>query len=174
LKKRRIDYLAVGVNFRCGYHLDTSAQLLREMMAEGGTRTELVSQLRAGGAPVSSSRIRESIFNGDIAGASELLGRPYSLDVPGLCPAPGGDVLSWEFENEGWVLPPGGSYPVVIRRGGAEFPAEIFIDSRSRRLVLTGNSVVPGGPAEGCPSSGGGDFLNSGMLSVEFRPRNGR
>jgi riboflavin kinase/FMN adenylyltransferase len=169
LRKRRISYLAVGVNFRCGYHLDTSAQLMREMMAEGGTLTELVPQLRVKGAPVSSSRIRESIRGGDISGAAELLGRPYSLDLSGLCPKPDKDTFSWELGKEGRVLPPAGLYGVCIRSGAAKFPAEIFLDD-SGRLVLNRNSAsgLFAGFTEGKDSPDAGDFLNRGMLSVEL------
>jgi riboflavin kinase/FMN adenylyltransferase len=165
LRKRRISYLAVGANFRCGYHLDTSARQIREMMSEGGTRTELVSQLRMGGAPVSSSRIRQAVLNGDIAGASELLGRPYSLDLSGLCPRLEGNVFSWEAE--GRVLPPAGLYSVFIRSGAGVFPAEISLDSG--RLVL-GWNLGAGGFAESEVPPGTGDFLNGGLLSIEFRP----
>jgi riboflavin kinase/FMN adenylyltransferase len=160
LRKRRIAYLALGANFRCGYRLDTGARRMRDMMAEGGTLTDLEPQLRLGGAPVSSSRIRESIRSGDIAGASELLGRPYSLDLTGLCPGLDEGVFSWDLGKAGRVLPPAGLYDVRIRSGAAVYPAEIVLDSR--RLVLKRNSapnVV-------------GDFLNYGTLSVEFGPRN--
>jgi riboflavin kinase/FMN adenylyltransferase len=158
LRKRRISYLAVGVNFRCGYRLDTGAHLMREMMAEGGTFTELVSQFRLGGAPVSSSRIRESILAGDIAGAAELLGRPYSLDLSGLCPGEEKGFFSWDLGSEGRVLPPAGLYRVCIRLGTVEFPAELFLDSA--RLVLKRDAL---------PDISG-DFLNRSALSVEFRP----
>jgi riboflavin kinase/FMN adenylyltransferase len=167
LRKKRIAYLALGANFRCGYRLDTSARLMREMMSEAGTCTELVPQLRAGGVPVSSSRIREAIRNGDISGVAELLGRPYSLDLSGLCPKPEAGVFSWELGN-GRVLPPAGLYGVFLRSGAAKFPAEIFIDSR--RLFLKQNSAPNrlGGLAEpALPDTG--VFLNDGMLSVEFK-----
>jgi riboflavin kinase/FMN adenylyltransferase len=158
LGKRRIGYLAVGVNFRCGYRLDTGARLLRDMMAEGGTLTELAPQLREGGAPVSSSRIREAVLAGDIAGAAGLLGRPYGVDLTGLCPIIKGDALSWDLGREGRVLPPAGRYNGLIRAGALEFPAEFSLDSG--RLSFAGDLVL----------KGPGDFLNFPVLSVEFRP----
>jgi riboflavin kinase/FMN adenylyltransferase len=165
LRKRRIDYLAVGANFRCGYRLDTGARSLREMMAEGGTLTELVAPLKTGGANVSSSRIRESILRGDLAGAAELLGRPYSLDLDGLCPAAGG-VISWDLGKEGRLLPPGGSYRVFVRAGGMGFPAEISLDSG--RLSLRQDEAPPGFLMETGLPPPAGDFLNG--VSVEFGP----
>jgi riboflavin kinase/FMN adenylyltransferase len=169
LINRRIGYLALGANFRCGYRLDTGARRMRDMMAEGGTLTDLVPQFRAGGAPVSSSRIRESIRGGDTSGASGLLGRPYSLDLSGLCPTPGEGVFSWDLG--GRVLPPAGLYDVRIRSGAAEFPAEAVLDSR--RLVLKRDSAPSalGGSLKRNVPSDAGVFLNCGTLSVEFGPR---
>jgi riboflavin kinase/FMN adenylyltransferase len=168
LRKRRIGYLAVGANFRCGYRLDTGAQLLREMMAEGGTLTELVSPLKLGGASVSSSRIRESILRGDLAGASELLGRPYSLDLTGLCPRAEG-VISWDLGREGRILPPQGLYRVIVRAGGADFPAEVSLDSGRLSLKREGAGFF----AEAGVPPEGGDFLKGGVFSVEFGPVRG-
>jgi riboflavin kinase/FMN adenylyltransferase len=170
LGKRRIGYLAVGVNFRCGYHLDTNAQFLRDMMAEGGTLTELAPQLREGGPPISSSRIREAVLAGDIAGAADLLGRPYGVDLTGLCPAIEGNAFSWDLGKEGRVLPPAGCYGGLIRAGAAEFPMEFFLDSG--RLFLSRDSILKGlgDFAELKDPPGLGDFLNFAVLSVEFRP----
>jgi riboflavin kinase/FMN adenylyltransferase len=165
LKKRRICYLAVGVNFRCGYHLDTNARLLREMMAEE-TLTELVPPLKLGGAPVSSSRIRESIRRGDLAAASELLGRPYGLDLSGLVPRPAGDLLSWDLGREGRLLPPGGLYEVFIRSGGADFSAEISLDSGY--LTLKRDAGPEGFFAEIQAPPEGGDLSKDAMFTVEF------
>jgi riboflavin kinase/FMN adenylyltransferase len=159
LARRRIGYLAVGRNFRCGRRLDTGVRLLRKMMAEGGTLTEAVPQLREGGGPVSSSRIRGAVLAGDIAGAAELLGRPYAVDLTGLCPKTEGDALSWDLGKEGRVVPPAGSYGALLRAGAAEFPVDCFLDSG--RLSLK----------KGQAPRVYGDLSNFAMLSVEFRPR---
>jgi riboflavin kinase/FMN adenylyltransferase len=111
--RRQVNYLAVGANFRCGYHLDTDAQMVREMMAAGGASTEIVSQVRAGGAPLSSSRIRQAIMAGDIAGAAELLGRPFRLDLAGLSPWISAGTVCWDLREAGRVLPPDGQYSCV-------------------------------------------------------------
>jgi hypothetical protein len=171
LGARRIDYLTVGVNFRCGYRLDTSARDLRDMMRPGGTLTELAPQVRAGGSPISSSRIRDAVLAGDLAGAEGLLGRPYDLDLTGLCPALRGGLVSWDFGNGGRALPPAGRYEGVFKTGGAQFPVEVSIDT-SRRLSLPGDSVAgvyDPATARALP----GDILTRPALSVEFRARPG-
>ncbi|NBO51942.1 MAG: hypothetical protein EBU83_00680 [bacterium] len=44
-----------------------------------GLQVHPVAEVRAGGAPISSTRIREMISAGDLTGAARLLGRPYAL-----------------------------------------------------------------------------------------------
>lgn len=105
---RRVGYLALGANFRCGYRLDTDGRAIRDLAAPFGTLTELVPQIREGKAPVSSSRIRQALLAGDIAGASALLGRPFRLDLEGLRPQ--GEGRCYDLGNEGRVLPPDGRY----------------------------------------------------------------
>jgi riboflavin kinase/FMN adenylyltransferase len=104
----RVGYLALGANFRCGRRLDTDGRAIRELAAPFGTLTELVSQVREGGVPVSSSRIRQALLAGDIAGASALLGRPFRLDLEGLRPQ--GEGRCYDLGHEGRVLPPDGRY----------------------------------------------------------------
>jgi riboflavin kinase/FMN adenylyltransferase len=104
-------FLAVGSNFRCGYRLDTDAAAIGAMNSED-LKTEVLSPVLSGGSPVSSSRIRAALMAGDLAAAAELLGRNFDLDTSGLSPVPdrGGVLL-----NPGRrVLPPEGSYPVLV------------------------------------------------------------
>lgn len=165
LGKRSVGYLAVGANFRCGYRLDTGARLLRDMMSAGGTVTELAPQLREGGAPISSSRIRRAILAGDIAGAAGLLGRPYSVDLTGLCPGSEGAALCWDLRKGGRILPPAGRYGGLLQAGEAVFPVEFFIDSGG--LFLKREAVLRG-PGKTADPPEPEDFLNFSVLSVEF------
>jgi hypothetical protein len=158
LGRRRVSYLAVGANFRCGYRLDTGAQCMREMMEPGGTVTELAPQLRENGAPISSSRVRAAVLAGDVAGAADLLGRPYCVDLTGLRPIIDGGVFSWDLGKAGRVLPPAGLYNGLFRTGTAVFPAEFSLDSG--RFSLKRDAAAEG------PE----DLLNFSTASIEFRP----
>jgi riboflavin kinase/FMN adenylyltransferase len=132
----------VGANFRCGHHLDTGAQAIRDLTAQNGTLTELVDQVREGEAPVSSSRIRQAVLAGDMSGAAALLGRPFSVDVTGIQPRRSGGVCSWDLSGEGRVLPPNGRYAAVIhtadRAEGSR--ADISVDS-GRLFIREGVSL---------------------------------
>ena len=132
----RVGYLALGANFRCGYRLDTDGRAIRKMAEPFGTVTELVSQVREGGAPVSSSRIRQALLAGDIAGASALLGRPFRLDLGGLRPE--GTGRWYDLGNEGRVLPPAGRYSGRLYTANSNEGLETLVTLDSGRL-----SVVP-------------------------------
>ncbi|MDR3147291.1 MAG: FAD synthetase family protein [Treponema sp.] len=124
---RRVGYLALGANFRCGYRLDTDARAIRDLAAPFGTRTELVNQVREGGAPVSSSRIRQALLAGDIAGAAALLGRPFRLDLEGLSPEETEGGRSYDMGKTGRVLPPAGRYAGRLYTANSNEGSETFV-----------------------------------------------
>jgi riboflavin kinase / FMN adenylyltransferase len=70
-------HVSVGENFRFGHGARGDARLLRE---RDEFETAVVPLLEHGGAPVSSSRIRELLERGDVAAANELLGDPFQLE----------------------------------------------------------------------------------------------
>jgi riboflavin kinase/FMN adenylyltransferase len=72
--------VVVGENFHFGHGRKGDVSLLRELGAVHGFDVvgwSLVAD--AGGAPVSSTRIRGLLAEGDVAGAAELLGRPHEV-----------------------------------------------------------------------------------------------
>jgi riboflavin kinase/FMN adenylyltransferase len=136
LKKRcKIGYLAVGENFRCGYRLDTGAERLGELVSPG-VEFEAVPPLRAGGHPVSSSRIRRAISEGNMGLAAELLGRPFALDLEGLPVSKTGGVFSWDLRAASRIVPRPGRYPVLLRQSASDkgIQAEVSVD-RGRMLI---------------------------------------
>jgi riboflavin kinase/FMN adenylyltransferase len=137
-RRRKIGYLAVGANFRCGYRLDTGLDKLRELASGAGIEFEAVPQLMAGGHPVSSSRIRRAISEGNMALVSELLGRPFAIDLEGLPAGRTGDFFSWDLPAALRVAPKHGLYPVVLRQNGlAGVQAEVSVD-QGRLTVKSG------------------------------------
>jgi riboflavin kinase/FMN adenylyltransferase len=148
---RRVGYLALGANFRCGYRLDTDARAIQEQAAPYGTLTELVTQVRDGGMPVSSSRIRQAVLAGDIAGAAALLGRPFRLDLEGLSPEETGKGRRYNLGNEGRVLPPDGRYSGRLRMANSKEGPDTLVTLDSGRLCMV---PVP---------------LNFNVVSVELR-----
>ena len=79
IKHGNIGFFAVGESFRCGYQLDTDAQAIREFFASRGVQVEIVPEVTEGLKPISSSRIRAAIANGDHQLAQKMLGRVLSV-----------------------------------------------------------------------------------------------
>ncbi len=70
----------VGENFRFGRD---GLGTLTDLNAYGSTHSFLVEAMPLvweGGGPVSSTRIRQSLREGDVAGAAKLLGRPHQIE----------------------------------------------------------------------------------------------
>ncbi|MDR1025538.1 MAG: FAD synthetase family protein [Treponema sp.] len=132
----RVAYLALGAGFRCGYRLDTDARAIQTLSAPFGTLTELVDQVREGGAPVSSSRIRQALLAGDLAGAAALLGRPFRISLEGLEPEITGETCCYDLGKEGRVLPPGGSYAARVCTADSPEGWETSVALESGRLFL--------------------------------------
>jgi riboflavin kinase/FMN adenylyltransferase len=100
LKHGNIGFLAVGSQFRCGHKLDTDAATIRQFFASRNIPVEIVPEVMQSSQPISSSRIRSAIADGNLKQAQAMLGRPHTIDLAGL---------------PGLVLPPPGVYSVVLR-----------------------------------------------------------
>ena len=75
VKRGNTGFFAAGKSFRCGYQLDTDAAAIREFFASRGVQAEIVDEVMEGQQPISSSRIRAAIADGDLKLAQAMLGR---------------------------------------------------------------------------------------------------
>jgi riboflavin kinase/FMN adenylyltransferase len=75
LKHGNIGYFAVGGNFRCGSNLDTDAKKIEKFFKSRDIPAGIVPEVMEGLLPVSSSRIRAAIADGDTKLAEKMLGR---------------------------------------------------------------------------------------------------
>jgi riboflavin kinase/FMN adenylyltransferase len=69
----------VGRDFHFGKGRAGSGEMLAARAPALGIRVALLAQVRAGGADVSSTRIRDSLERGDVSDARLCLGRPYTV-----------------------------------------------------------------------------------------------
>lgn len=76
----RAEAVVVGENFRFGHDRAGDVALLRAIAGTGGFEVEPVALDAADGEPISSSRIRAMLTDGDVAAAAALLGRPHELE----------------------------------------------------------------------------------------------
>jgi riboflavin kinase/FMN adenylyltransferase len=72
--------VVVGAGFRFGRGRHGDVALLRRLGGALGFEVHGLEPVVHQDAPISSSRIREAIARGDVAGAAEMLGRPFFID----------------------------------------------------------------------------------------------
>ena len=134
--------LVIGYDHGFGRGRSGVVSLLRRLGAARGFAVDVVAPVQIGGAPVSSSRIRALVSEGDIAGAAALLGRPYTVSGRVVAGERRGRRLGVPTVNLGELdprklLPPDGVYAVRVewRDGAAEGmmnqgPRPTFADGR--------------------------------------------
>lgn len=72
-------YLTVGADFRFGTCRVGDTELLKKVGIESGFNVEIAETQTYAYSRISSTRIRESLLQGDLKTAELMLGRPYSL-----------------------------------------------------------------------------------------------
>src|SRR3712207_656245 len=72
--------LVIGYDHGFGKDREGSVDTLRQIGREVGFAVDVVEAFHVDGEPVSSSRIRRLLGDGDVAAAAPLLGRPYSVE----------------------------------------------------------------------------------------------
>jgi len=82
----RVTEIHEGESFRFGHRAEGEVHSLEALGRELGFTVAVYSPLLLRGAPVSSSRIRALIAEGNVSAARALLGRPFSVEST---PAPG-------------------------------------------------------------------------------------
>jgi len=76
---RHLKAFCVGEDWRFGHRNSGTCQTLKEEAAKHGIAVCIVPQMTYHGEPVSSTRIRQAIANGELAEARQMLGRPVTL-----------------------------------------------------------------------------------------------
>ena len=74
-----VRWLLVGDDFRFGARRAGDFTLLRALASQSGFKVEAMTSVVAAGERVSSTAIRGRLEKGDLGGAQQLLGRPYSI-----------------------------------------------------------------------------------------------
>jgi len=79
IERLGLTQLWAGPDFGLGHNRQGTVPFLSQLGLERGFTVRVVQGLICRGAPVSSSRIRAVLSEGDLAQATECLGRPYCL-----------------------------------------------------------------------------------------------
>ena len=121
--------IVVGNNWTFGHRARGNPALLQKMAAELGFRATVVPPVVYKKAPISSTRVRQNITEGNLTDVQDMLGRPFSIlgtVIPGkqFGRKLGFPTANIDPHNE--VHPPSGIYAVFAivegqRVGGAAF-----------------------------------------------------
>jgi len=139
----KMSFMAVGSNFRCGYHLGTDALMIQELNARRDISTCILPPLTEGGHPISSSKIRAAIVQGKLETAKAMLGRPFTVDLFGASsPVKTAGGFAYDIAGCGGILPPPGRYPVLLLgKDSDRKPVEILIEGG--RIIIAGDLEGP-------------------------------
>lgn len=119
-----LSHLVIGYDHGFGRGRSGDVETLRAAGRRFGFDVEVVEPVQAGAAPISSTRIRRAVADGDVLAAAEGLGRPYSLRGTvvrgdGRGRALGFPTANLELNDPDKLLPAEGIYVVraVLREG---------------------------------------------------------
>ncbi|WP_312695537.1 riboflavin biosynthesis protein RibF [Caproiciproducens sp.] len=119
----RAKEVCCGFNFTFGCGGKGDSAMLSRLCAERGIKTAVTHAVLLDGEPVSSTRIRAMIANGEVDEAARLLGRPYGYILPVLHGRRLGRELGTPTLNQAvpkdFVLPRFGVYVSRVLFGGA-------------------------------------------------------
>jgi riboflavin kinase/FMN adenylyltransferase len=91
--------LWVGPDFALGYRREGDIPFLRQMGDQRGFAVNAVNRLKLDGLPITSSRIRQALREGDVTLAARCLGRSYCLHGPVIIGAQRGRTLGFPTAN---------------------------------------------------------------------------
>ena len=121
LRRHEMRVLVVGENFALGRERSGDLQWLRGFGRERGFAVEAVPLLEREGGPVTSTRVRTLLAEGQVAGAARLLGRRYSIAGRVVAGQAIGRTLGFPTANlqlhEEKFVPAHGIYAVWVRLG---------------------------------------------------------
>ena len=128
-----IQSICVGANFVFGHKRSGDVALLNKIGGEIGFTVHGLAAVSLDGRTVSSTRIREAIRTGNRDGASQMLGRPYSIAGRVVEGDKLGRQLGFPTANldaGGLVLPPNGVYSGFTKLNGKLYRVALNIGFR--------------------------------------------
>lgn len=107
-------YLSCGFNYHFGKGGTADGETMKKLGAACGIEVSAKERIEYGGQPVSSSRIRACVDEGDIVSANTMLGRAFSIEAPVTHGQKLGRQWGTPTANQqypdGLILPPFGVY----------------------------------------------------------------
>ena len=123
----RAKRVVCGYNYHFGEGASGDAALLVRLCQERGIAASIIPPVEADGAPVSSTRIRALVRQGEMERAAKLLGRPFVIDFEVVKGQQLGRLMGTPTLNQllpdGFVRPRFGVYASLAKIGQTYWPA---------------------------------------------------
>lgn len=122
-----LKHIIVGFNFTFGYKAEGSSSILKSTLEKAGVKVTVIPPVLYDNIPVSSSKIRNYINDGEVECAAKLLGQPYSIESIVVQGKQLGNTLGFPTANINYdstkVLPKTGVYITLTEVDGKRFPS---------------------------------------------------
>jgi len=130
-----MEELVIGYDHGFGKGREGNVDTMAALGAELGFSVDVVEAVNAGGEAISSSRIRQALARGDVVEAARGLGRPYSVQGPGVRGQQRGRLRGFPTANLAVgdpekMLPREGIYAVHGWVGGERLPGLLHLGPR--------------------------------------------
>ena len=128
-----VRHLVIGYDYAFGRNREGDARFLAAAARRHGFTLEVLEPITAGDLVYSSTRIRQTLQQGDVAGVVGVLGRHYTLDGRVVIGAGRGRRLGFPTANlvtRKELLPREGVYAVRVRYGRRMYDAVVNIGRR--------------------------------------------
>lgn len=133
-RKYRIKQISCGFNYSFGKNAAGNPMTLKQLCDDIGIRLRVAPAVLYDDSPVSSSRIREALENGNVVDVKKMLGRHFSYDFTvkesqKLGTKLGSPTINQYFPND-FVIPQFGTYASYTLVKGRFFPSVTNIGLR--------------------------------------------
>jgi riboflavin kinase/FMN adenylyltransferase len=139
-----------GWDYRFGRGAAAGPKELSELLSPCGVEVLQIGAVLDSGEPISSTRVRAALAQGDIATANRLLGRPFAIDFPVEHGRGLGRKLGFPTANqpiaEQYARPKFGVYATRVLIGGLAHPAvtNVGVKPTVGSDCVVAESYVPG------------------------------
>lgn len=134
ISKMHAKALFCGFNYHCGENASCGTRELAEICAQYDVRLTVLPAISFEGAPISSTRIRNALSEGDVTAANKMLGRAFSYDFEVVSGDRRGRLLGFptinQFFPEDFVKPRFGVYASRSFVNGEWYPSVTNFGSR--------------------------------------------
>lgn len=152
LKKLHARKIITGFNHHFGHNREGDTELMQQLGQQYHFDFEEIPEQEVQQESVSSVTIRKSILEGNIRQANRYLDHPYLITGPcagvnNQSKTSGTFIYSLLLEEDSKLLPPDGSYPVIVIDDDDKYPASCTIKNhpdsplKSAILVETNEEV---------------------------------